>query len=460
MMNHMQSAMNILVVDDEPDMREMLHDFLEEQGHQVRAATDGKSALTQVRQETPDLVITDLSMPGMDGMELVSRVKAYAPDVDTIIVTAHADKDSAIQALKAGVYDYLTKPVNLEELGATIRRVSERHFLIHRNVALRNRFLEGDPFYRIVGMSSAMQGVYDAIRRISNSESNVLICGESGTGKELVARATHDSSPRFDSSFVVVDCGAITESLLESELYGHVKGAFTGALYDKTGIFEQANGGTIFLDEIAITSPAFQSRLLRIIQEGEFRKVGSTATQKVDVRIISATNQDLELMVREDTFREDLYYRLNVVQIDLPPLRKRKSDIPLLVRLFLDRLSPADRAPMEVSQETMGVLLGYDWPGNVRELENVIERAVAFSDGVILGPMDLPERIRASISYEALKEDSTLEEMEKEHILRILQKADGHRASAAEILGISERTLYRKLRKHRMDLPDSSASDA
>ena len=451
-MNHPKLAMDILVVDDEPEVRELLADLLGELGQRVQTVPGCRDAIALIQQKAPDLVVTDLRMPEMDGIELTSWLKQHAPDVDVIIVTAYADKDSAIRALRAGVYDYLTKPLNFEELDATLRRVAEKHFLIHHNVALRNRVLEGDPFYRIVGMSSAMQTVYEAIRRISNSESNVLICGESGTGKELVARAIHDSSTRFEGPFEVVDCGAITESLMESDLYGHVKGAFTGAVYDKPGMFEKGDGGTVFLDEISNTSPAFQSRLLRVIQEREFRPVGSTETQRVDVRIISATNQSLERMVKEGTFREDLYYRLNVVQIDLPPLHQRKSDIPLLARCFLDRLSSPDGPPLEVSQETLDVLLGYDWPGNVRELENVIERAVAFCDGAVLRPVDLPERIRESIGYRGPMEGLTLDEMEKEYIRHTLQRADGHRGRAAEILGVSERTLYRKLRKYAIDV--------
>jgi len=443
--------LRLLVVDDERGARELLRDYLTEQGYSVDTAEDGRQALERIGRLAPDLVITDLRMPGMDGIELVSFIREHSPETDVIIITAYADKESAIKALKADVYDYLTKPLVLEELGASVKRVAEKHLLNRRNIALRRKLVEGHSFDRIIGVSPQMQSIYDTIKRLSESECNVLIYGESGTGKELVARAIHESSPRFDGPFIIVDCGALNENLLESELYGHVKGAFTGALYDKVGIFEKAHRGTVFLDEIGVTSPSFQTRLLRVIEEGEFRKVGSTKVTKVDIRIISATNEDLERKVKEGTFREDLYYRLNVARIDLPPLRDRRSDIPLLVRFFLDRSQDIPGpGSMEISREAMAMLMAYDWPGNVRELENVIKRAAVFSNKVTLLPEDLPEKIRNPSIQLPLPGKHSLKEIEKNHILRVLESTGGHRARAAKILGISERTLYRKLRQHRI----------
>jgi len=440
--------LRLLIVDDEPAIRETMAVFLQAEGHAVETAQDGQAAVRMLGEQVPELVITDLRMPGMDGLELIGFLRKHMPGVDVIVITAYGDRDSAIQALRAGVYDYLTKPISMEDLGASVKRVAEKRALLRQNVTLRHRLVIKTFSGSIVGVSPAMQAVYACIRKISDSECNVLVTGESGTGKELVARAIHDSSPRFDGPFVVVDCGTLNENLLESELYGHVKGAFTGALYAKTGIFETAHGGTIFLDEIGATSPAFQSRLLRVIQEREFRKVGDVDSIKVDVRIISASNEDLEARVRERTFREDLYYRLNVVQIHLPPLRERKTDIPLLARFFLDQCAGSDPKGMEISQEAMDRLMAYDWPGNVRELQNVIERAVAFSDKQSLQVGDLPDRIQEGNGRMALPTDLSLKDMEKHYIEHILRSAGGHRGRAADILGISERTLYRKLHSY------------
>ena len=371
-----RDTLDVLVVEDDVRVRDLLCRYISSQGHRVRSAGDGVEALELIGKSPPDLVLTDLKMPRMDGMELAAYLREHAPQVDVIVLTAYADRDSAIQALRLGVYDYLVKPLDLTELGASLRRVAERRRLMRYSETLRKKLIESRIMGHLIGISPAMQEVYRTIEKLSTSECNVLILGETGTGKELVARTIHDTSPRADGPFVVLDCGGLNENLLESELFGHVKGAFTGALYDKVGIFEQANGGTLFIDEIGVTSPSFQTRLLRVLQDGQFKKVGGTKVIRSDMRVIAATNEDLESRIKEGTFREDLYYRLNVVQIVLPPLRKRKEDIPILARYFLNQCPELeDPESVEISKEAMDALINYDWPGNVRELENVIRQA-------------------------------------------------------------------------------------
>jgi len=441
-----RDTLDVLVVEDDVRVRDLLCRYISSQGHRVRSAGDGVEALELIGKSLPDLVLTDLKMPRMDGMELAAYLREHAPQVDVIVLTAYADRDSAIQALRLGVYDYLVKPLDLTELGASLRRVAERRRLMRYSETLRKKLIESRIMGHLIGISPAMQEVYRTIEKLSTSECNVLILGETGTGKELVARTIHDTSPRADGPFVVLDCGGLNENLLESELFGHVKGAFTGALYDKVGIFEQANGGTLFIDEIGVTSPSFQTRLLRVLQDGQFKKVGGTKVIRSDMRVIAATNEDLESRIKEGTFREDLYYRLNVVQIVLPPLRKRKEDIPILARYFLNQCPELeDPESVEISREAMDALINYDWPGNVRELENVIRQAAVLSDRRVIRPEDLPERIRKVAA--PTKKSFSLKEAEREHILSVLASVKGNRRRAAEMLGISERTLYRKLRK-------------
>lgn len=441
-----RDTLDVLVVEDDVRVRDLLCRYISSQGHRVRSAGDGVEALELIGKSPPDLVLTDLKMPRMGGMELAAYLREHAPQVDVIVLTAYADRDSAIQALRLGVYDYLVKPLDLTELGASLRRVAERRRLMRYSETLRKKLIESRIMGHLIGISPAMQEVYRTIEKLSTSECNVLILGETGTGKELVARTIHDTSPRADGPFVVLDCGGLNENLLESELFGHVKGAFTGALYDKVGIFEQANGGTLFIDEIGVTSPSFQTRLLRVLQDGQFKKVGGTKVIRSDMRVIAATNEDLESRIKEGTFREDLYYRLNVVQIVLPPLRKRKEDIPILARYFLNQCPELENPEsVEISREAMDALINYDWPGNVRELENVIRQAAVLSDRRVIRPEDLPERIRKVAA--PTKKSFSLKEAEREHILSVLTSVKGNRRRAAEMLGISERTLYRKLRK-------------
>jgi len=441
-----RDTLDVLVVEDDVRVRDLLCRYISSQGHRVRSAGDGVEALELIGKSLPDLVLTDLKMPRMDGMELAAYLREHAPQVDVIVLTAYADRDSAIQALRLGVYDYLVKPLDLTELGASLRRVAERRRLMRYSETLRKKLIESRIMGHLIGISPAMQEVYRTIEKLSTSECNVLILGETGTGKELVARTIHDTSPRADGPFVVLDCGGLNENLLESELFGHVKGAFTGALYDKVGIFEQANGGTLFIDEIGVTSPSFQTRLLRVLQDGQFKKVGGTKVIRSDMRVIAATNEDLESRIKEGTFREDLYYRLNVVQIVLPPLRKRKEDIPILARYFLNQCPELeDPESVEISREAMDALINYDWPGNVRELENVIRQAAVLSDRKVIRLEDLPERIRKVAA--PAKKSLSLKDAEREHILSVLASVKGNRRRAAEMLGISERTLYRKLKK-------------
>jgi len=441
-----RDTLDVLVVEDDVRVRDLLCRYISSQGHRVRSAGDGVEALELIGKSPPDLVLTDLKMPRMDGMELAAYLREHAPQVDVIVLTAYADRDSAIQALRLGVYDYLVKPLDLTELGASLRRVAERRRLMRYSETLRKKLIESRIMGHLIGISPAMQEVYRTIEKLSTSECNVLILGETGTGKELVARTIHDTSPRADGPFVVLDCGGLNENLLESELFGHVKGAFTGALYDKVGIFEQANGGTLFIDEIGVTSPSFQTRLLRVLQDGQFKKVGGTKVIRSDMRVIAATNEDLESRIKEGTFREDLYYRLNVVQIVLPPLRKRKEDIPILARYFLNQCPELeDPESVEISKEAMDALINYDWPGNVRELENVIRQAAVLSDRKVIRLEDLPERIRKVAA--PAKKSLSLKDAEREHILSVLASVKGNRRRAAEMLGISERTLYRKLKK-------------
>ncbi|HET9131145.1 MAG TPA: sigma-54 dependent transcriptional regulator, partial [Terriglobia bacterium] len=370
----------ILIVDDEQSLRDVLSIMLKRAGYVVTSAMDGEEAIELLNREIFDLVITDLRMPKIDGMEVLRAVKSASPETVVLIITAFATADSAVDAMKQGAYDYLTKPFQVDEVQLIIRNALEKRRLTTENMLLKREMASQSSFAQLVGQSEAMQKVFDVVRKVADSKSNVLICGESGTGKELVARAIHYNSARSVHPFVAVNCSAVPETLLESELFGHMKGSFTGAISNKAGLFEIANGGTIFLDEIGDTTPTIQVKLLRVIQEREFRRVGGNQDIKVDVRVVAATNKDLEKAVAEGSFREDLYYRLDVIPIRLPPLRMRTGDIPLLINHFLERFSKESGKPKPmIGPEAMPVLLGHEWRGNVRELENLIERVVAFS---------------------------------------------------------------------------------
>jgi DNA-binding NtrC family response regulator len=438
----------ILVADDEPSMRESLKVFLEEEGFSTLTAGDGVEASAILAREGADLVICDLMMPRMGGMELLRTLKEKDPEVPVIIMTGFGTIESAIEAIKAGAFDFITKPFKLDRLLIIIQNALEKRRLFHENRYLRQQLENRYSFANIIGKSPKMQEVFRLIEQVAASDSTIVIQGKSGTGKELVARAIHYNSPRKGRPFVSVNCGGLTESLLESELFGHLRGAFTGAIASKRGLIQEAQGGTLFLDEIGDMPPSMQVKLLRALQEGEIRPVGGTDLIKVDVRFISATNQDLAKAVEEGRFREDLYYRLNVITLTIPDLAERKEDIPLLVAHFLEKYSSAAKKELSgISPEAMAALMDYLWPGNVRELENCIERAVVLAKGKEILPRDLPASLRAGSEDRSIRVriPLTLAELEKEAIEKTLQYAKGNKALAAKLLGISERTLYRRL---------------
>ncbi|TKB76808.1 MAG: sigma-54-dependent Fis family transcriptional regulator, partial [Nitrospira sp.] len=380
----------ILIVDDEKSMRDVLAIMLTRAGYAVTEAADGEEAIGHIQKDIFDLVITDLRMPTIDGLDVLKAVKDASPGTVVLMMTAYASPESAVEAMKRGAFDYVTKPFQIDEVQLIIRNALEQRRLSSENTLLKRELAGQATFSQLIGHSESMQRVFDMIKKVADSRSNVLICGESGTGKELVARAIHYHSCRSQFPFVAINCSALPETLLESELFGHMKGSFTGAVCNKAGLFEVAGGGTIFLDEIADTTPAMQVKLLRVIQEREFRRVGGTRDVKVDVRIVAATNKELEKAVADGSFREDLFYRLDVIPIHLPPLRVRSGDIPLLAQHFLEKFAKANGKPTPtLTQEALRLLIEHEWRGNVRELENLIERAVAFTNGTTIGGEEL-----------------------------------------------------------------------
>ena len=450
-----KQKLSILVVEDGPSQREMLRDFLKENDHDVSAAENGETALDLLRGNYFDLLLIDYKMPGMDGMELLKAVKRINPEMDVIMMTAFGTVETAVEAMKAGAADYITKPIELDELRILVDRISERRILVKENEILRDELKrEGITADDIVFRSSAMNEVINLAGRVAASRATVLIQGESGTGKELVARLIHALSPRSKEPMTIVNCAALPENLLESELFGHEKGAFTGASQRRIGRFEAANGGSLFLDEIGELSQAVQVKLLRFLQEREFQRIGGNRTLRSDVRVISATNRDLETRMREGVFREDLFYRLNVVAITIPPLRERKDDISPLIDHFLNRFSVQNGKGMEgVLPEAKDLLLKYDYPGNVRELENIIERAVVIARGSLISAGDLPfyrEQLQTDLGGK--KRGGTLkacvENLECEMIRDAMERTKNHQTKAADLLGISERTLRYKLTKY------------
>lgn len=444
-------AGSILVVDDEPEMRALLQDVLQEAGYRVSVSDGGREALRRLSEDDYGVVLTDLRMKGMQGIELLTEIKRTAPEINVILMTAFGSVETAIEAMKQGAYDYLIKPIKNEELLRVTERAIREAALRREVGRLRREVLKEYSFHQILGKSKAMREVFDLIRRVAASPTNVLITGESGTGKELAAKAIHYNSDRREGPFVPVNCAAIPEALLESELFGHVKGAFTDAKTDKRGLFEEAQRGTLFLDEISELPLTLQAKLLRAIQEREIRRVGATRAVSVDVRIIAATNLTLAEEVKAKRFREDLFYRLNVIEIRLPPLRERREDIPLLVEAFLRKCAEASRKEVcGMTESALALLMDYAWPGNVRELENVIERAVTLARGEKIAPEDLPPAIQGSrgerrVLDEAAERTLPLADVEKEYILRILEKTGGNKYQAAHVLGIDRKTLYRKL---------------
>jgi len=441
----------ILVVDDDADMRGLLSDVLESDGYRVGTAESGEKALQALAEEQYDLVLTDLRMKGMLGTALLSEIKHRYPDTGVILMTAFGTVETAIEAMKGGAMDYLIKPVKTDDVLRTAGRAAREVQLRREVTHLRREVYKEYSFHQILGKSRPMQEVFELIRRVADSPSNLLITGESGTGKELVAKAIHYNSDRRDRPFVAVNSAAIPEQLLESELFGHMRGAFTDAKADRPGLFEEAQKGTLFLDEISELPLMLQAKLLRAIQEREIRRVGSTKSIPVDVRIIAATNLNLADEVKAKHFREDLYYRLNVIEIRLPPLRDRRDDIPLLVENFLHKCAKANRKPLQgISESSLALLIDYSWPGNVRELENIIERAVTLARGEKIMPEDLPATVQGSRGDRRVLDDAAertlpLQKVEWEYIKKILEKTGGNKYQAAQALGIDRKTLYRKL---------------
>src|SRR4026207_340184 len=441
----------ILVVDDDADMRGLLSDVLESDGYRVGTAESGEKALQALAEEQYDLVLTDLRMKGMLGTALLSEIKHRYPDTGVILMTAFGTVETAIEAMKGGAMDYLIKPVKTDDVLRTAGRAAREVQLRREVTHLRREVYKEYSFHQILGKSRPTQEAFGLIRRGVDSPSNLLITGGGGTGKERVAQATHYNRDRRDRPFVAVNSAAIPEQLLESELFGHMRGAFTDAKADRPGLFEEAQKGTLFLDEISELPRMLQAKLLRAIQEREIRRVGSTKSIPVDVRIIAATNLNLADEVKAKHFREDLYYRLNVIEIRLPPLRDRRDDIPLLVETFLHKCAKANRKPLQgISESSLALLIDYSWPGNVRELENIIERAVTLARGEKIMPEDLPATVQGSRGDRRVLDDAAertlpLQEVEWEYIKKILEKTGGNKYQAAQALGIDRKTLYRKL---------------
>lgn len=445
--------MNVLVVDDEQAVRDTCAEVATQSGMKAMVAATAEEALEVLEHSAVDILLTDLKLPRATGVELLKLVHDMHPEVAVVVLTQYGSIESAVEVTRLGAMDYVTKPFRIEELRSRLERVARAVDLQQENRLLREQLRTRPGFGRLIGVSMKMERVYKMIEKVSQHEYPVLILGESGTGKELVARSIHYSGPRKDRPFAPVDCSALVPTLIESELFGYVKGAFTGAMQSKQGLLEAAQGGTLFLDEIGDMPADLQAKLLRALQEREIKPVGSTERRQINVRIIAATNRDLEYAIRAGTFRQDLYFRLNVVQIKLPTLRDRKSDIPLLVTAFLEKFSEAQGPVRAISEEAMRRLIAYDWPGNVRELENAIERAVALGSGPIVSVADLPSNLQYPTTERVPEKDEILplEELERRAILRTLRETGGDKLSAARMLGIGKTTLYRKLKQYNME---------
>ncbi|MFQ6044464.1 MAG: sigma-54-dependent transcriptional regulator [Candidatus Poribacteria bacterium] len=438
----------ILIVDDEANIRRVLSANLRGAGYETVAASSGYEALQKLDEGKFDLVLLDKNMLGMGGIETLKQIKAKDADIIVIIMTAYQSVESAIAAMKEGAYDYITKPFDMDALKHTVKNALEKKELIEENRSLRAQ-LGRQTKTNLIAKSKAMLQILELIERVADSMSNLLIYGETGAGKEVIARAIHEESMRRDKPFVKVNCATLPENLLESELFGHIRGAFTDAIKDRIGRLEIAEGGTLFLDEIGELSCATQVKLLRLAQDREYEQLGSSETKKADVRIISATNKDLQKAIADGEFREDLYYRLNVISVKVPPLRERKEEIPALTYHFLERHAETEEKSFtQISPEALQLLMDYSWPGNVRELENVIERAIAIGQGDTLLPQYLPKELRQELPSEFPKVGATIKEMEKQLILKTLEQTSGNQTKAARILGITRQTLINKLKEY------------
>ena len=452
----------ILIADDEPLIRKSLYEILRADGYYASMACDGEEALNKIEEKGFDIVITDMKMPKVGGMELLKKIKSKGSNIEVILITGYGNIENAVEAMRMGAFDYVTKPIVDNEIKIIINKIIERNRLLQENHDLRIRLSSAgqrDRFHSIIGCDPAMQKIYTMIEAIANSRATVLLTGASGTGKRLAAQAIHaNDNSRKNNPFVEVSCGALPETLLESELFGHVKGAFTGAIKDRKGRFELAEGGTIFLDEIDTFSPALQVKLLRILQDGEFERVGDTETLKANVRVIAAANQKLEKLIKENKFREDLYYRLNVISIDMPELKERKGDIKLLVEHFIQKFNKenVDKKITGITKEALDILEKYEWPGNVRELENAIERAIVLTTRQVIDRDILPDALHKNyILKDSLAKNDTLKDIlkepEKEIILKTLNDVKGSKKKAAQKLGINRATLYNKIKKYGLN---------
>ncbi len=438
----------VLVVDDDLEMCALLSDVLQGEGFTVVTTGDSLEASKIIKREDFDLIISDLKMKGLKGLDLLEEAKKVLPLTPVIIITAFGTIESAIQAIKMGAFDYITKPFQMDELILTVKKALENRFLKKEVIRLKKEVESRYQFHLLIGKSPSMQKIYDLVERISDTSANVLISGESGTGKELVAKAIHYNGSRKHGPFIAVNCAAIPETLLESELFGYKKGAFTDAKADKRGLVFEANEGSLFLDEVTETAYALQAKLLRVIEEKNVRPLGDTNSYLIDVRIISSTNRNIKSLIQQGRFREDLYYRLKVIDIELPSLRERKEDIPLLIKFFIDKFNNEMKKGISgISEDALKVLLNYSWPGNVRELENVIQRAITLAQHEVMLPEDLPsfEEWAENPFEKALREGYTLDRLEKEYIRKVLIKVGGNKSRASEILGLDRKTLYRKL---------------
>src|SRR5436309_1705581 len=455
-------AEKILVVDDEQSMAQFLGIVLRKEGYQVTTVNNGRDALEKVKSDNFDVVITDIKMPGMDGIQLLQGIKKHDPSLPVVIMTAYASQQSAIDAVNLGAFQYLIKNAKNDEIKLIVRNALEMRRVRVENQFLKRELRRGHDEKTIIGSSEEMVRVFKMVEKVADSEATIMIQGESGTGKELIAREVHYRSRHANGPFVSINCGAIPRDLLESNLFGHVKGSFTGAVRDSAGLFQVAEGGTFFLDEVGETPLATQVKLLRAVQEREIIPVGGTQAIKIDCRLVAATNAELEREVAEGRFRADLFYRLNVIPIKLPSLRQRRDDIPLLVDHFLKRHVANGNSQKTLNKEALELLMKYDWPGNVRELENVLERALILDEGGQIGPEDLPDKIRFGEAHRgSLVIDSptlTLEELEKEYILKVLNYTRWQKKRASEVLGINASTLYRKLIAYGVERPGADRS--
>lgn len=453
-MRNSERPPRILVVDDDASFRCLVTEELARTFPEVRSADSADEAIARCERSDFDVVLLDIRMPGRDGLETLRQLKSNGFDGEIIMLTGHATLDTAIQSLKLGAYDYLTKPCKLEELESIVLKAHEKRILRKQNLTLRQMLDRQTGGCEFIGESAAVQTLLAMVQKVAVTDTTVLIYGESGVGKGLIARSLHRNSPRKLQPFVVVDCTSLQEQLLQSELFGHEKGSFTGALALKSGLFEVADGGTLFFDEIGDLPLPLQSKLLRVLETGSFRRVGGVRDIYVDVRIVAATNHDLDAMVQDGRFRDDLYYRINVVSIAAPPLRERKEDIPILVEHFVRRAAPPGKRPVTIREDALEVLYQYSWPGNVRELLNVIERCLILTSANEIRAEDLPDNMRPACGaplYEMERSLPTLQDLERVYIRNLLNRFSGHRARIAEALGISERSLYRKLKEYGID---------